>query len=114
MGKGVLHLNKEIKEIIEKADARAGRLGLHIVHMFFKDIISGEFSHRSGYFESYAEAELFAKNLIDGLDVAPTTAIILLDGSVVGGKFTGQDAKDFMAKESDTFCDYIEVADRRQ
>lgn len=114
MKRGVLHLNKEIKEIMEKASERAGRLGFHIVHMFHKDIISGEFSHRSGYFESLAEAELFSQNLVEGLDKAPTTALILLDGNIVGGKLTGDDAKAFMAAEDAKRWEYVEVLDKRQ
>ena len=60
---GYLLLNKEIRDIMQKANERAGRLGLHIVHQFHKDAISGEFSHRSGYFEDYSEAEFFATTL---------------------------------------------------
>lgn len=48
-------------ETIEKATERAGKLGLHTVHYFYKDIIDGNLCHRSGYFEEGVEAELFAK-----------------------------------------------------
>lgn len=104
MAKGSLYLNSEIRKKIEWANDRAGRLGLHIVHIFGKDIISGEPVHRSGYFEEYAEAELFAMNNLETLSSihnVNNTFIILLDNKIYGGKYSGDDAKAFMATEDE-------------
>lgn len=109
-GVGAIKLNKQIREEMQRANDRAGRLGLHIVHFFFKDVIDGTLCHRSGYFEAYSEAEYYAIRLRDSLDAHPTTAIILLDNEIFYGKFRGEDAKAFMADENTTEpTSYIEV-----
>lgn len=93
-----LELGEELMAIIEKATERAGRLGLHTVHYFYKDVIDGNLEHRSGYFEEGAEAELFAKSLYDHIISTKVTALILLDNALYVEKLIGDDAKIFMSK----------------
>ncbi len=94
---GTLELNEEMTAVIERATERAGRLGLHTVHIFNKDVIDGSLCHRSGYFEEKVEAEIFAKSHLDRISGQKVTAIILLDNALYGGKFVENDARDFMA-----------------
>ena len=109
-GIGTIKLNKQIREEMQRANDRAGRLGLHIVHFFFRDVINGELCHRSGYFEAYSEAEYYAIHLRDNLNEHPTTALILLDNDIFYGKFLGDDAKVFMADDGiKEPTSYIEV-----
>ena len=103
-GVGALYLNSDVRKEIERANDRAGRLGLHIVHIFYKDAINGEPGHRSGYFESFAEAELFAKDNLDKLLEIKHTFIVLLDNELIGGKFVGEDAQCFMASDDGVKC----------
>lgn len=98
MIKGVaqLHLSEEIMGIISNANERAGRLGLHIVHIFNKDVICGALDHRSGYFEQRVEAEIFAQEHFDRLRKTKATGFVLLDNELFGGSFVGDDTKEFM------------------
>ena len=95
-----LELGEELMETIDKATDRAGRLGLHTVHYFYKDVIDGNLCHRSGYFEEGAEAELFAKSLYDHIISTKVTALILLDNALYAEKLVGDDAKFYFGRRN--------------
>ncbi len=96
-----LKLNEKIKDIMQRADDRAGGLGLHIVHAFFYSGIGDELGHKSGYFEESLEAQGFAAYMYEAVHETDISFIIFCDGKIYKKRLQDKDLHLFMASEDD-------------
>ena len=94
-GYGQMFLSEYMKEEIKRSVEKISETGLHMVHIFYKDVISGTMECRKGYFEGYADAELFAYEYDEKHKDRHETYLVLVDGELYIGRFDGEDAESF-------------------
>lgn len=92
--------NEFMKEQFEKSIEKAGRIGLHLVHIFYPDTISKEPCCQKAYFETYADAESYAYQYevdhehVDNPELG--TYLIYINCEFFGSRLKGNYAKGFM------------------
>ena len=97
--------NDFMREQFERSVERAGRIGLHLVHIFYRDAISGEIDCRKAYFDTYADAELYAFEYDKAHEVKRQTYLIYINCELYRGRFNKEDAKEFMGIAQDKIAE---------
>ena len=93
--------NAYMQEQFKKSVDKAGAIGLHLVHIFYKDAISGELDCRKAYFDTYADAVLYAFEYDKAHEGKKQTYLIYINCELYRGRFNKEDAKEFMGIAQD-------------
>lgn len=88
--------NDFMREQFERSVERAGRIGLHLVHIFYRDTISGEMDCRKAYFDGYADAEAYSYEYDNTHKGNKQSYLIFINCNLYVGRFGGEDAAVFM------------------